>query len=245
MKISHNFADYAKKFIDCVNITSSQMKDLNHIAIEDNKRINPDVKCGFYVEQVVLPNFMVMVDDGDSVFTFEKLDTPVNPENDYEWMVSISHENDAIVGVMTMCKHCLRAGLIQGTFESEYENEYIIGVACVVFSGIQNRLLNPRDNFEIEEKKVKNQRKSKKSKGKGQRKVRLYKSYTLLRVEPLPTHRKAGKITCPCWSVRGHYRHYLSGKVVFIAAYKKGKNRSSFTPKEYEITRKESDYENH
>jgi hypothetical protein len=38
-------------------------------------------------------------------------------------------------------------------------------------------------------------------------------------------------IQCPCWEVRGHYRHYKSGKVVFIPAYKKGKQRDKVEPK--------------
>lgn len=38
-------------------------------------------------------------------------------------------------------------------------------------------------------------------------------------------------IQCPCWEVRGHYRHYKSGKVVFIPAYKKGKQRDKAEPK--------------
>lgn len=37
-------------------------------------------------------------------------------------------------------------------------------------------------------------------------------------------------INCPCWSVRGHYRHYKSGKMVFIKNYKKGKNRADKEP---------------
>lgn len=39
------------------------------------------------------------------------------------------------------------------------------------------------------------------------------------------------KINCPCWSVRGHYRHYKSGKVIFIENYKKGKERENKEPK--------------
>lgn len=38
-------------------------------------------------------------------------------------------------------------------------------------------------------------------------------------------------IQCPCWEVRGHYRHYKSGKVVFIPTYKKGKQRDKAEPK--------------
>lgn len=34
------------------------------------------------------------------------------------------------------------------------------------------------------------------------------------------------KINCDCWQVHGHYRHYKSGKVVFINPYKKGKKRN-------------------
>lgn len=37
-------------------------------------------------------------------------------------------------------------------------------------------------------------------------------------------------IQCPCWEVRGHYRHYKSGKVVFIQSYRKGKDRDSAQP---------------
>ena len=39
------------------------------------------------------------------------------------------------------------------------------------------------------------------------------------------------EIQCPCWEVRGHYRHYKNGNVVFVSAYKKGKNRLSAEPK--------------
>ena len=33
-------------------------------------------------------------------------------------------------------------------------------------------------------------------------------------------------LTCPCWGVRGHYRHLSSGKVVFVKPYRKGKLRN-------------------
>lgn len=39
------------------------------------------------------------------------------------------------------------------------------------------------------------------------------------------------EIQCPCWSVRGHYRHYKSGKVVFVKNYLKGKKRDTEQPK--------------
>lgn len=39
---------------------------------------------------------------------------------------------------------------------------------------------------------------------------------------PRGTH----NITCESWQVRGHYRRYKNGKVVFVRPYKKGKNRN-------------------
>lgn len=39
-------------------------------------------------------------------------------------------------------------------------------------------------------------------------------------------------INCPCWSVRGHYRHYKSGKTIFIKNYEKGKEKRKNNPKE-------------
>lgn len=41
------------------------------------------------------------------------------------------------------------------------------------------------------------------------------------------------KITCPCWSVRGHYRTYKSGKKVFVKPFEKGKERGKVAPKQH------------
>lgn len=43
-------------------------------------------------------------------------------------------------------------------------------------------------------------------------------------------------INCPCWSVRGHYRHYKSGKVVFIKNYEKGKEKGKVKSKDKTYT---------
>ncbi len=40
------------------------------------------------------------------------------------------------------------------------------------------------------------------------------------------------KIQCPCWSVRGHYRHYKNGNVVFIKSHEKGKEKGKTKPKD-------------
>ena len=33
--------------------------------------------------------------------------------------------------------------------------------------------------------------------------------------------------TCECWTVRGHFRHYKNGKVVWVSAYEKGSKRNT------------------
>lgn len=42
---------------------------------------------------------------------------------------------------------------------------------------------------------------------------------------------KHNEITCPCWEVRGFYRHYKSGKVIWVNSFKKGKQRDRVEPK--------------
>lgn len=39
-------------------------------------------------------------------------------------------------------------------------------------------------------------------------------------------HGRKHVIRCAKWNVRGHYRHYKNGKVVFIESFEKGKNRN-------------------
>lgn len=46
----------------------------------------------------------------------------------------------------------------------------------------------------------------------------------------LSQNKSTHKINCECWGVRGHYRHYKSGKVVFVKEYKKGKDRDKKEP---------------
>ena len=40
---------------------------------------------------------------------------------------------------------------------------------------------------------------------------------------------------CDAWGVHGHYRHYKSGSVVYIAPYVKGPDRSQYRGREYEL----------
>lgn len=55
-------------------------------------------------------------------------------------------------------------------------------------------------------------------------------------LDKLSGNMQSREIVCPCWSVRGHYRHYKSGKVIFVKEYKKGKERANTEPKDKTYT---------
>lgn len=51
-----------------------------------------------------------------------------------------------------------------------------------------------------------------------------------------PKFQKGHRISCPCWSVRGHYRTYKSGKKVFVKPFEKGKERGKVAAKQHVYT---------
>ena len=52
-----------------------------------------------------------------------------------------------------------------------------------------------------------------------------------VREQECNSENKHNEITCPCWEVRGFYRHYKSGKVIWVNSFKKGKQRDKVEPK--------------
>lgn len=110
------------------------------------------------------------------------------------------------------------------------------GIVDLIFSIFAYILYHKQDLSELEAKEVKN---SIKRKGRYvyDGTVRLEKTYVLKRII---THKEKLKrnITCDEWGVRGHMRHYQSGKVIFIIPYTKGKNRGKGKQKDkiYKIT---------
>lgn len=66
-------------------------------------------------------------------------------------------------------------------------------------------------------------------------KVRLVRRYTLKRGWKNAVKKRIHQITCQAWGVRGHYRHYKNGTVIFIQPYVKGKKRSEYQRKVYEL----------
>lgn len=66
--------------------------------------------------------------------------------------------------------------------------------------------------------------------------VRLVKTYTIN--QKITNKYIQHHFSCLCWSVRGHLRHYKSGKVVFVKPFRKGRERGNFAKykaKEYNV----------
>lgn len=65
--------------------------------------------------------------------------------------------------------------------------------------------------------------------------VRLMKQYTLKKNWVTKVERRKAEIRCQAWGVRGHFRHYRNGTVIFIQPYVKGKNKEKYKGKVYEL----------
>ena len=124
------------------------------------------------------------------------------------------------------------------TNEYTYQNWH----TCVLFyTIIQNYIVyhGIDELFDVEEKVAK-QHEHQHKKGKNKKPaVRLYRCYKLKKDwESAPRLKKPIKYTCAAWGVRGHLRHYKSGKVGYVRPYVKGKDRDktdSYVGKEYKV----------
>lgn len=70
---------------------------------------------------------------------------------------------------------------------------------------------------------------------KGPNKVRLVRSYRLKKNWKTAVKKRVQQIKCEAWGVRGHFRHYKDGRVVFVHPYVKGKKRDEYKGKIYEL----------
>ena len=76
---------------------------------------------------------------------------------------------------------------------------------------------------------------------KGKKKRSVVKVQKTIRLDSAELKKYAehhSHMTCPCWGVVGHWRNYKSGKQVWIAPYRKGKERNNpnaYCPKEYQM----------
>lgn len=155
--------------------------------------------------------------------------------NWFKVKTSLPFEHD---GEMTIDLHLdvenkgLEEYLLQRTEDLPYW-EWIVNS----FYAINTFMLHYGDvSMEIEEKQAiaPTENRSQKHKKPERNVSRIFKSYKLVKNWSTKARKKA-EFTCEAWGVRGHYRHYKNGKVIFVEAYVKGKEKDKYKGKEYAL----------
>ena len=170
------------------------------------------------------------------------LDVTVGTE-DHEptihYSVNVVVEEDPITGFHT--SHCELRDTGLSNAEAEWLNRNTNGKMpnwewiAISFFMVNAFMLNYQDvATDVEERECLNKSEERKpSEPSARGVVRLFKTYTLKKAWKTSVARKHHEIHCPAWGVKGHFRHYKSGKVVFIAPFVKGKEKGNYRGKDY------------
>lgn len=148
---------------------------------------------------------------------------------DKEGNVKLGNMND-------LCKKIVRARIKKGEMpEGMTANELTAAIYLNEVDSIQRYIMYKLENREVIYKESVKEHKprltekaikqSQKNEGKD---IVLNLDQAIVYIKRKGLH----KIHCECWGVRGHYRHYKSGKVVFIESYQKGSKRNEIKAKD-------------
>lgn len=109
--------------------------------------------------------------------------------------------------------------------------------AALMYLSLNEFMLHYKDvAFNIREIECKQpSKKTEYKKNSGPNVVRLVRQYKLKKNWKAKVERRKAEIQCKAWGVRGHFRHYKNGKVIFVEAYVKGKDREQYQGKVYEL----------
>ena len=162
-----------------------------------------------------------------------------NP-NECSCRVTMLNESTGNYEVATEFNWLITDEKIETIYRYENDNDIFGDVSCdwadYLYSVMSYIMTTPREkvkktiNKEIDLKERKENRKYdyKENKIHLLSEIVEYVKENGLTTKPVGTR----EIQCPCWSVRGHYRHYKNGNVVFIKNYEKGKEKGKTKPKD-------------
>lgn len=138
-----------------------------------------------------------------------------------EWTYEIdaAASDDKIIAVK---KHSFSGDELETEEISDKENIHPLHSFVLLAVGNLIEQITEHKSEVVEIQRPTIQRKNKHGKKQNRKPVYLFKKVILADNEQ---HYTRGPMKCEVWDVRGHYRHYKSGKVVFVAPYKKGKMR--------------------
>ena len=192
-----------------------------------------------FIENFIYDSFTMVItknENTNDAMIFDIATNRGNP-NDCSCRVTMLNENTGDYEVATEFNWIISGEKIETKYKNKKDNDifgntscdwadYLYAVMAYIMTFKRERIQKKKTS-ESSENNNKEQRKEYKPKN-----IYLldeivdYVNENGLTIQSSDTH----KINCPCWSVRGHYRHYKSGKVVFVKNYKKGKERGKINP---------------
>lgn len=125
---------------------------------------------------------------------------------------------------------CCPSGLEYQTYCDGVLEQYHFEAECEIESILRlcnHILINSANREEVVRKTLHNKQNSNNTGKSSENKVFLFKDIVKHIYEENTINSSKKNINCPCWSVRGHYRHYKNGKVVFVRSYEKGKDKGN------------------
>ena len=153
---------------------------------------------------------------------------PITGESKLVWALddSIKYDDECYKNLTDPC----------GTPTETYDDEWsTIDFIVHMFLNINHFMVNYKDvAMDVEERECKHQSTGSKKHNHNRRgAVRMFKTYTLKKAWKTAVKKRNHEIHCLAWGVKGHFRHYKSGKVIFISPYIKGKEKDKYQGKDY------------
>lgn len=213
------------KKIDKIKLKDTQ----EHKYILDHAKGRPFTDVLAYA---ALPFFEIVLDTGASImYTSPAPCHHIADTEDADRVIDVYFIDDGIVYLwLTLLKAYNDIGFEWRPVLCEYDYvrdmNTLSQMESLLYAGVQNIFLNRPEAIVSEDHPVSDTKAVKKNgKYKEVKYTRIVKYYSL-ESEEVRCH----FIKCDCWGVAGHWRHYKSGKSVFISPYKKGINRDKKEP---------------
>lgn len=196
------------------------------------------------IEKFIYDSFTIVVVKNkheDTAIIFDVATNDGNP-NDCSCRVTMFNQTSQEYEVATEFNWYIVGGRIETKYRNIEDNKKFGDVSCnwadYIYSVMAYIMTTPRERAErTKGTKIFNTQKVE-SKRNRENKIYLLDEIVDYVNENGLTIAKSGNhtITCPCWSVRGHYRHYKNGNVIFVKSYEKGKEKGKVKSKDKTYT---------
>ena len=180
-----------------------------------------------------LPSIVVKVSDIDIQITYKR--------NGEELSCKIEHKKYDGVLYVVFKADVEKKGIF--VVSSDMPESKLTRQILLIYTTVQSLLIEPQHYMKQSKEALPNH-KTHKQKGKKYKPAQKVTVYRIIDCDEPKQKRlertvKKREWRCLAWGVRGHYRHYKSGKTIFVHAFTKGKNKEAYKGREYVLVRKE------